>query len=121
MEQLILHLIGDYVTQNDWLAQNKTKNTLTGYIACLIHALVYSLPFLLICSKEAWLIIFIFHFFIDKYRLAVYLIKFTNWNWKSINFGYGAEKPAFMSIWLMIIVDNTLHLITNYAAIKYLG
>jgi hypothetical protein len=26
MNQLLLHLIGDYVTQSDWMAQNKTKS-----------------------------------------------------------------------------------------------
>ena len=41
MNQLILHLIGDYVTQSDWMAQNKTKSTW----AALCHATVYGAPF----------------------------------------------------------------------------
>jgi hypothetical protein len=117
MEQIVLHLLGDYIFQNDWMAQNKTKQTLPA----LIHALVYSLPFLLITSWKAWIVIFITHFLIDRFRLAVYWIKLVNWNWKSTNFGYGEQTPMFMSIWLMIIIDNTFHLLINYLSITYLG
>ncbi len=30
------------------------------------------------------------------------------------------HKPAFMAVWLMIIVDNTLHIAINYFALRYL-
>jgi len=43
MEQLILHLTGDYLLQSDWMALNKIKSNR----AAATHALVYSLPFLL--------------------------------------------------------------------------
>jgi hypothetical protein len=46
VEQLILHLLGDYVTQSDWMARNKTKALLPAFW----HAAVYSLPFLLVMS-----------------------------------------------------------------------
>ena len=120
VEQLLLHATGDYLTQNDWMAQNKTKSSLKGYLACLIHAIAYSLPFLLIGSFAAWIVIFVSHFFIDKYRLATYWIKLVNWNWKSKNFGFDNEKPTWMSVWLMIIIDNVFHLICNYFSLKYL-
>ena len=44
MEQLIAHLFGDYVFQNDWMAQNKTSSDW----AAVVHAVVYTLPFLLL-------------------------------------------------------------------------
>lgn len=66
MEQLILHLIGDYVTQSDWMANEKTKRFLPAFL----HALVYSVPFLLIGTWAAVVVIFGTHFFIDRYRLA---------------------------------------------------
>jgi hypothetical protein len=40
VNQLILHLIGDYVTQSDWMAQRKTKSTWAAFV----HATVYSMP-----------------------------------------------------------------------------
>lgn len=69
MIQLILHLIGDYVTQSDWMALNKTKRSWPA----LCHATVYSLPFLLIGSAEAVFVIWSTHFLIDRFRLARYV------------------------------------------------
>lgn len=110
----LFHLVGDYLLQNDWMAQEKTKNS----FACFIHCFLYTLPFVLILfgSNAIW-IVFITHFFMDRFRLATYWIKLMNWNWQSTNFGYSSEKPTWMSVWLMIIVDNTFHLCFNSLAI----
>ncbi|OGB84452.1 hypothetical protein A3F66_07020 [candidate division TM6 bacterium RIFCSPHIGHO2_12_FULL_32_22] len=120
MLQLILHGIGDYITQNEWMALNKGKNTIKGYFACWLHATIYSLPFLLIGSLNSFFFIYVSHFLIDKYRLAIPLIKLKNWNWKSKNFGFNSETPAWMAVWLFIIIDNLLHIICNYLALRYL-
>jgi hypothetical protein len=67
MTQLLIHLWGDYILQSDWMAQNKTK----AYLPAFVHALLYSLGFLLLRpSWKAWLVIAVTHFFIDRYRLA---------------------------------------------------
>lgn len=119
MEQLILHLIGDYITQSDWMANNKTKQ----WIPAIIHALVYSIPFLLIGSLYAFVVIAVTHAFIDRHRLIKYILRAKEWRWNT-EWGYITEgenaKPAFMWIWLMIAADNTLHLTINYLALKYL-
>lgn len=71
MEQLILHLFGDYVLQSDWMAQQKTSSS----IPALTHATVYSLPFLLLRpSATAFAVILITHFLIDRFRLAKYVV-----------------------------------------------
>ena len=119
MLQLLLHAWGDYITQNDWMATNKVKFTLKGWIACFLHALIYSLPFLFIASKEAAFIIFITHFAIDKFRLAIYLVKLKNWCFASPT-GFPAEVPAFLTVWLIIIIDNIIHITINYFSILYL-
>jgi len=102
MIQLILHLVGDYVTQSDWMAQNKTK----AFWPAFVHALVYSLPFAVIASEAAWWVIFVTHFFIDRYRLALYLVYAKNrlfdWNWLmcgdeaflAIDAHFGDDKEA---------------------------
>ena len=70
MEQLILHLTGDYLLQRDWMALNKIKNSR----AAATHAFVYSLPFLLLQpSWEAWFVIFFTHFLIDRFAIAKYI------------------------------------------------
>ena len=43
LDLLALHMLGDYVLQNEWMAQNKLSDPL----ARLLHVLVYSIPFLL--------------------------------------------------------------------------
>ena len=77
MIQLILHLLGDYVTQSDWMAQQKAKQS----FAALCHATVYALPFLFIGSWRAAVVIWGTHFFIDRFRLARYVVWFKNFSW----------------------------------------
>lgn len=143
MEQLIAHLFGDYILQSDWMANNKTSKN----FACLCHALTYGIPFLFLgISWTAWFEIVSTHFLIDRFRLAKYVAYAKNfmspisqwfnpecigsWNkwhctckyrWENCkNTGYPSETPAFLSVWLLIIADNTLHLLINYLAIKFL-
>ena len=114
---LLLHLIGDYILQTEYMAQNKTKS---NWVA-LIHAITYSLPFPFICPSKYWLIIVVSHYFIDRYRLPVYLIRLKNMvKWKipsGENYGFNPNTPPWLSTWLMIIIDNTIHLIINSIAI----
>lgn len=71
MIQLILHLLGDYVLQSDWMAQNKRKSS----FAAGAHALTYSLPFLLLQpSLTAFAVILGTHFLIDRFGLARYVV-----------------------------------------------
>jgi hypothetical protein len=124
MIQLILHLIGDYVTQTDWMAKNKTKSN----VAAASHAIVYSLPFLILQpSLAAFTVILGTHYLIDRYRLARFVVfaknKATNWNLKwedSSATGYHKDDPAWLTVWLLIAADNTLHLTINFLALAYL-
>lgn len=117
MEQLLAHLIGDYLLQNDSMAVNKTKSHLWAFI----HALTYSITFAFLApSFLAWLVIFGTHFIIDRYRIALYWIRFYNGVSDPGPFGYPRLKPEYMAFWLMVIIDNTMHLTINYLALRYL-
>lgn len=124
MEQLILHLFGDYISQTDWMAKNKTKRS----DAAAAHALVYSLPFLLLAdSAWAMFVICFTHFLIDRYRLARFVVfaknKITSpsLSWSDASgTGYHKDDPAWLAVWLLIAADNTLHLIINYTALRWL-
>lgn len=124
MEQLLLHLIGDYLTQTDWMASEKTKRN----TAAVTHAVVYSLPFLLLGpSVPAFAVILMTHFFIDRYRLARYVVFAKNWitnrrlRWEDCSAtGYHKDMPPWLAFWLLIIADNTLHLCINYGALRWL-
>jgi hypothetical protein len=124
MEQLILHLIGDYVTQSDWMAVNKTKRFLPAWT----HACFYATPFIFLCRDNwAFWTILVTHFFIDRYRLARYVVWAKNWigpgnrPWSECTAtGYPPGRPDWLCVWLLIIADNTMHLAINYGAIKWL-
>ena len=124
MEQLLAHLIGDYVLQTDWMARSKGRRNLTA----VCHALAYSLPFLLLGPSPAALAVIAgSHFLIDRFGLARYLAfaknKATDWQLKWADCratGYPADMPVWQSLWLMIVIDNTMHLAINYAALRWL-
>jgi hypothetical protein len=111
MIQLVLHLVGDYLLQNDWMALNKKKPGLKGFVACLVHCLIYSLPFLLISTPRQWVIIFVSHFIIDRWG-------FVKWFMNAIGQKKFAEPP--MAPWSIIAVDNTFHLLFNFISLTYL-
>ena len=125
LEQIILHLIGDYGSQSDWQALNKTKRSWP----CICHVVLYSLPFLLIGSIQAVLVIGITHFFIDRFGLARYLAYAKNFlcpikewpRWEECKAtGYHESRPIYLAVWLLIALDNTLHLVINYSALRWL-
>jgi hypothetical protein len=138
MEQLIAHLVGDYVLQSQWMANNKDRENLP----CLLHCLLYTACFLALTgSWKALLVIGVTHFLIDRFRLVRYLIWAKNWltplgyyPWSACqSTGYldveqdpiglkepWDQRPIWLRVWLLIITDNTLHLALNYAALKYL-
>jgi len=124
-DQLLLHLIGDYLTQSDWMATEKTKRIEVA----MLHAFVYSIPFAAIASLPAYLVIMVSHAIIDRYRLARYLVWAKNFlaprgynpPWRNCkDNGYPAERPAWLSFWLLIIADNVIHITINGLAIRYL-
>jgi hypothetical protein len=74
-DQLLIHAIGDYLLQSDWMANEKTKR----WAPCAIHAIIYGLPFLfLTTSWKALAVIIGTHYLIDRYRLARYVVWVKN-------------------------------------------
>jgi hypothetical protein len=178
--QLVAHLVGDYVLQSDWVAAKKTERNPTGWSAGLVHAVFYTLPFVIITRNwRALVFIFIAHFIIDHWRLARHVTWLKNWmapKWlpyiivvgvggeeaeldvtmtggkspgseveiplgttftnadgkcftviqnkahnlpwrKCSKTGYPDDKPAWLAVWLLILTDNTMHLILNGLAL----
>lgn len=123
-DQLIAHAVGDYILQSDWMATEKTKRTLAG----LAHVATYILPFLfLTLDPVALAFIAGTHFAIDRWRLARYVCWIKNWlgtgnkPWAECKAtGYTPDKPPWLAVWLLIITDNTMHVILNGIALAYL-
>lgn len=124
--QLVAHMAGDYVLQSHWMASQKTSH----HVPAALHALMYGLPFLLFGVSPAALAVIVgTHFVIDRWRLArhvVWVKNFmappgTNPSWEECKAtGYPPDVPLWLSVWLMIAADNTLHILINAAAIRWL-
>lgn len=129
-DQILMHMIGDYVLQSNWMATTKTRST----IAAAVHALTYSLPFILFPMLPVFRIpalglpglalLIVTHFFIDRWRLARYIVWLKNWlgpnrPWSECqSTGYPPDTPPFLAVWLLIIVDNLMHICINGIAYK---
>lgn len=126
VDQLLAHAVGDYLLQSDWMAARKTVR----FAVALSHATVYALPFLVLRpSLAALAVIVLSHAVIDRWRLARFVVWATNQAapaafrrpWADCTAtGYPPEKPAWLSVWLLIIADNTLHVAVNAAALHWL-
>ncbi len=139
--QLLAHFWGDYILQSDWMALNKSRENKP----CLVHVTLYTLCFLFVTTSwKALLVIWLTHFWIDRFGLARYLVWAKNhmgpivspasqneapvyWNsrypsWEMCKkTGYEDARPMWITVWLTIVADNTLHVTCNYLAITFLG
>lgn len=124
--QLVLHGIGDYMLQSDWMAQEKIKR----WIPTFAHVLVYTALFLFLTHN--WIALVIIggtHAMIDHWRLAKYVCYAKNWLaprrwWRpwsqcKVN-GYHESAPQWLATWLMIFTDNLMHVIINGVTLYYL-
>jgi Protein of unknown function (DUF3307) len=133
MEQLLIHIFSDYWLQSDWMALNKNKKT----IPCLIHCIIYTLPFLILTHNVfALFLIFITHFIEDRWYFIKYIIwlknhanpqftypKYSKCNITGFYDDWNAEqtdgRPKFITTWIYIICDNSYHLMCNFLILKY--
>lgn len=121
MKELLAHLTGDYVVQSNWMANKKTGDAFPA----AVHALSYAACFLPLTRNPARLAVIAgTHYVIDRYRLAKHL----SWLKNQIGpadtrpdhtaTGYGEKTPDWLAFWLMIITDNTVHMLINHAALE---
>lgn len=145
---LLAHLIGDYVLQSDWMASSKTKSSWPALAHAITYTIPFLLlgssssqvlfiaatHFVIdrwrlaryVCWAKNWLA--------PKWLppsesstdppckegvcAAVWR---RNYPWVACaQTGYGPDKPLWMSVWLLIITDNAMHLCCNYFALKHL-
>lgn len=108
MNWIFAHLIGDYLLQNDWMAQNKKRSNL----ACLCHIVFYLLPFIF-CNFQVWQIVLIGiqHYFQDRTNFIPWLMKFKG--------SKAFASPPFAP-WSIILTDNIVHILF-ITLISYIG
>lgn len=124
--QLLAHLVGDYLFQSQWMADNKAKL----WRAAFVHGITYTLAFVFLTHNPlALALICLTHVVIDHYGLARYVVWFKNWflspvhpelAWRECSkTGYPERVPPYMAVWLLIVADNTLHLLCNALILYY--
>ena len=108
-DALVGHLVGDYLLQNDWMAQNKKRNS----FPCAVHCLLWTIAVCLCAgwmSPIAWCALFATHFIQDRKHVVL-------WWMKSI----GQERFAtgVLSPWSVVVVDNIWHIVTIWIVSKW--
>jgi Protein of unknown function (DUF3307) len=122
--QLLAHLTGDYLLQNDWMAVEKTSRSWPA----AVHAVTYTAAFVPLTRHPARLaVIGGSHFVIDRWRLARYVVWARNQlspasyraPWADCRAtGFPPGRPDWLTVWLMFIADNTLHGLINAAVLS---
>ena len=149
-DQLIAHAVGDYVLQSDWMANEKTKKNVAALAHVVTYTLPFlfltqsPLALLLIAGShfiiDRWrlarYVCWLKNFLapprtIDNEKqitpggqvILVPKVTGTWWySWSSCSkTGYPEGKPPWMAVWLMIITDNTMHVLCNGLVLYYLG
>ena len=125
MDQLLAHLVGDYLFQNKWISVKKHEN----FLVALLHGALYTLPFVLITQVPITLLIIgLTHAVIDYFSIGSWVM------WLKDQFAPKKFRSSVDEVmkstndpnnWLMfslrIVNDNALHLLINFFAIKYFG
>lgn len=121
-ELLLGHLVGDYLVQNEWMAQNKAKKTWVGWLAAIIHCIIYTLAVCLIMWewKPIWIVaVFFSHFFIDKFAFGYWYLKhlkgLDTYSYKMV--GLSELRAGFNAV-IYTVTDNTMHLLLMWGAYK---
>ena len=100
MDYFVGHLVGDFLAQNDYMAQGKKRST----PICALHVLLYSVAVWSLTLWPWWAILITAaaHFAQDR-------SKFIDWFFRVT----GKEKfgQAPMAPWSVIVVDNSFHLV----------
>lgn len=112
MNWLIAHLIGDYLLQNDWMAQNKKKRTWP----CMVHVLLYTAAVGVLTLWPWWalLVVAATHFIQDRTNIINWWMRLK---WKD----QSAFASAPMAPWSIIVVDNVWHLVVLYAISQFVA
>lgn len=114
-DQLVAHAVGDYVLQSHWMATHKARSS----VAAAIHAITYTLPFMLLTLDPVALsVIAGSHFGLDRWRLARFVVWAKNGARGPVTAtGYPESVPDWLAVWLLIAADNTMHVLCNGVAI----
>lgn len=125
---LVAHLIGDYALQSHAMATRKTSS----WRWAAIHAAFYSIPFVLLAAlsshpSERWAVALAViagtHAAIDRLGIAGRWCRFYGVGHPGLwaRPEHFEPPPPYIGAWLTIIVDNSMHVAINSAAILWVA
>jgi hypothetical protein len=114
---IIGHLVGDYLLQNDWMAQNKKRES----APCVMHCILWTFSVILFAGwvnmqfkgLAIMAILFATHFIQDRTQIIVFWMTRVNRQPKFV------EPP--MAPWSIIVVDNVWHIVTIWAVWRWIA
>lgn len=109
---IVGHLVGDYLAQTDWMAQNKKQRSLP----CLVHCMIWTSSVFAFTGWNwtALLFIFVCHFIQDRTQIIAWWMKLS---WKP---QIGFMQPP-LAPWSLIVVDNVWHIVQLWIAWRFLA
>lgn len=109
---IVGHLVGDYLLQTDWMAQNKKLRSWP----CVVHCVIWTASVCLFAGIgwQAAAFLFACHFAQDRTQLVRWWMTLP---WKNQT-GF-MQSP--LSPWSMIVVDNVWHVVQLWAAVRFLA
>ena len=121
---IVGHLVGDYLLQNDWMANNKKLKD--GATACCVHAWLWTLA---VCAFTGWWtwpcvsVLFLTHFFQDRTQVIPWFMRTIGQNrfMKCDDFDLTDMRviPG-LGPWSIIVVDNVWHIVTLWAIWRFI-
>lgn len=147
---IIAHLVGDYLLQSDWMALKKTNSTPACLAHVVTYAVpfvaltrdpwvlgfIVSTHFMIDRWRLARFVCWGKNFIAPKWihtgarqtgevapgRIDTVFVFSRNQPWAECSkTGYHESRPDWLAFWLLIIADNTLHLLCNGLAFEALA
>lgn len=120
--------VGDYWLQPKWMAIMKGQKGWKGFLVCVLHSVIYTLTtclFLWHISPLLFCAIFVSHFFIDRYSLALVWLRLIHGR------DFYAEKDIdYPDNWSRVLVpfacdvyiqvDNSMHIVLLWYMLSWL-
>lgn len=126
---IIGHLVGDYLMQNDWMANNKKK----AWQPCAIHCLLWTIAVMFFAgwftrynSIFIFLVLFWTHYLQDRTNIIRWWMTLP---WKDQSqfmecYYFEPDTMRFvpgLGPWSIIVVDNVWHIVTLWAVWKWIA
>lgn len=131
---IIGHLVGDYLLQNDWMANGKKQSSFRDWFCdkrvceicdfarvlfgwysfpCLVHCFLWTCAVCMFAGwgPLPWLILFLTHYIQDRSQII-------GW-WMRLNRQQKFAEPP-LGPWSIIVVDNVWHIVTLWAVWKWI-